>query len=58
MSYCIRLPANAGSTCNMIIEGTVVNRVAAALVELSDIHSFAAAVLEGGHVFILLQQTT
>lgn len=42
----------------MIIEGTVVNSVAAALVELSNIHNITAAVLKGGDAFILLHHTT
>ncbi len=42
----------------MIIEGTIVNSVAAALVELSDIHSVTAVALEGGNVFILFHHTT
>lgn len=42
----------------MIIEGTIVNSVAAALVELFNIHNVTAVVLEGGDVVILLHLTT
>ena len=42
----------------MIVEGTVVDSVAAALVELSDVHNFTAVVLEIGDAFILLHHTT
>lgn len=42
----------------MIIEGTVVNRVAAALVELSDVDRFTAAVVEGGDALVLFHNTT
>lgn len=49
---------NAGSASNMIVEGTIVNSVAAALVELSDVHNFTAIVLEIGDAFILLHHTT
>lgn len=42
----------------MIIEGTVVNRVATALVELSDVYRFTAAILEGGDALILFHNTT
>lgn len=52
------LPGNAGSASNMIVEGTVVNSVAAALVELSNVHNVTAVVLERGNVFILLHHTT
>lgn len=41
----------------MIIEGTVVNRVATALVELSDVYRVTAAVLEGGDALILFHNT-
>ncbi len=42
----------------MIIEGTIVDGVAAALEELSYIHNVAAVALKGGDAFILLQHTT
>lgn len=61
-SHCITLslslPGNAGCTTDMIIEGTIVDSVATALIELSNIHSVTAVVLEGGNVFILLHHTT
>lgn len=52
------LPANAGSASNVIVEGTVVNSVAAAMVELSHIHNLTVVALERGDAFILLQHTT
>lgn len=52
------ISGNAGSPSDVIIEGTVVDGVAAALVELSNVHSVTAAVLEGGNAFILLHHTT
>lgn len=42
----------------MIIEGTVVNHVTTALVELSDVYRFTAAILEGGDALILFHNTT
>lgn len=42
----------------MIVEGTVVDRVAAALVELPHVYGLTAAVLEGGDAWIRLHDTT
>lgn len=56
--YTVDLPADAGSSSDVIIEGAVVNSVSAALVELSHIHNVAAAVLEGGNALVLLHHAT
>lgn len=42
----------------MIIEGTIVNHVAAALIELPDIYNFTAVALKGGDAVIFLHYTT
>lgn len=52
------LPRNAGGTCDLIVEGAVVNCVATALVELSNINTLAAVALKSTDAVILLQDTT
>lgn len=58
LAYSNGLPGNAGSPSDVIVEGTVVNGVAAALVELPNVHSVTAAVLEGGNASVFLHHTT
>lgn len=54
----VGLPRNAGGTCDLIVEGAVVNCVAAALVELTNIDTLAAVALKSADAVILLQNTT
>lgn len=54
---CLFLPADAGRPSYVIIEGTVVDRVAATLVELTHFHKVAAVILEGSYAFILFHHS-
>lgn len=58
LHHIITLPGNAGSTSNMIIEGPIVNCMATALVELSNINNLTAVFLERGNALIFFQHTT
>lgn len=57
LRHIITLPGNAGSTSNMIIEGTIVDCMATALVKLSNIHNLTAVFLERGNALIFFQHT-
>lgn len=54
----VDLPGDAGGSCNLIIKGAIVNRVATTLVELHHIQTLAAVVLKRSDALVLLQHST